>query len=111
MFDEKEIEQLLKRAIERRVREILKLEGLSVEEQPEPQILRAKLAAIKARLAALWLRKWRTARRSRAWEWAKAWGMLLGPGMAFGLILSLVLHNWISAALPSVLIYLSLLWR
>lgn len=49
------------------------------------------------------------ARRPQAW--LTALGIPIGLGLAFSLIVLSVLHNWVSAAIPALLIYLSLTWR
>lgn len=83
MFEEKEIEELLDRAIRRRVQEVLGDAGVPGE----------------------------PARQPRVWLWTKAWGILLAPGILFGVFLSSILHNWVAVVIPTLLIYLSLLWR
>lgn len=104
--DEREVEQLIKQAIEKRVKGIL-------EEAAKEKLKRRRvgylLATLQERLAAV--RGTEEGQRSWAWEWAKAMGALLVPGTIFGLIFSSLIGSWLTVAVPALLISLSLSWR
>lgn len=106
MLDEREIEQLIKLAIEKRVNEILEE---AAKERLKRRRLGYLLAAFRERLAAV--KGAEEGRRSWAWEWAKAVGALLVPGAIFGLIFSSLIGSWLTVAMPALLISVSLLWR
>jgi len=104
MSDEREVEQLIKQAVERRVNEILES---AAKERPRWRWkgLGHPFAALREGLTIGGIQ------RSWAWEWAKAAAALLVPGTIFGLIYSSLVGSWISVAIPALVISLSLVWR
>lgn len=113
--DQKELRRLLNRAIDRRVSEILRAideerrrRGVSHPSWAEPA---STLGTLRERLRLLRHRERVASRLSPVWEWVKAVGLLLAPGVLLSLMLFPVLRILSSVTLADLLIYLSLQWR